>query len=243
MYLYYYFLDYHYSKHDLFQIKFWRKIGGIPTCGIPISRCGPARCHSILILHIRPGRSLLISYSVRYLSFWPYETEDRHQTLIDRSFKTEKDIKSRRGSCEPRTTATVTVRRQSETQRMTDTTDSGDEDDDGLALSTIFTVSRSIIMYHAQALQYIYFDDTFNRQEPPRPPSPEPTTAIYENIIITTTTTTTTTTNHEDNHDPDLSLVWNWSTISLRLVGSHPLWGHYLYVQFTWDIRDTHQRT
>jgi len=91
---------------------------------------------------------------------------------------------------------------------MTDT--DGGEDDDGLALGTIFT-------------------------EPPRPPSPEPTIAVYENI-----------TSFDDNlhlhqyqhrhqhrhhhhnhdHDPNLSL---WRTISVRLVGSHPLWGHHLW--------------
>ncbi|KAI0269540.1 putative methyltransferase-domain-containing protein [Russula aff. rugulosa BPL654] len=49
--------------------------------------------------------------------------------------------------------------------------------------------------------------------EPPRPPSPEPTIADNHH-------------HHHDHDDPNLSL---WSTISVRLVGSHPLWGHYLW--------------
>ncbi|EJF58955.1 hypothetical protein DICSQDRAFT_156488 [Dichomitus squalens LYAD-421 SS1] len=44
--------------------------------------------------------------------------------------------------------------------------------------------------------------------EPPRPPSPEPTTAVY-------------TRERSDQTD--------WTTINLRLVGSHPLWAHYLW--------------
>ncbi|KAH9979473.1 hypothetical protein BGW80DRAFT_1435008 [Lactifluus volemus] len=39
--------------------------------------------------------------------------------------------------------------------------------------------------------------------EPPRPPSPEPTIVVYENMR-----------------------AW---LISVRLVGNHPLWGHYLW--------------
>ena len=65
-------------------------------------------------------------------------------------------------------------------------------------------------------------------QDPPRPPSPEPTIAVYENIA-----------NLEDNllnHDPSPS---PWKTISVRLVGSHPLWGHHLYVRI---YPDTHQK-
>ncbi|KAI0367207.1 hypothetical protein BV20DRAFT_1024854 [Pilatotrama ljubarskyi] len=45
--------------------------------------------------------------------------------------------------------------------------------------------------------------------EPPRPPSPEPTVTTYT---------------RERQVDPD-----NWRTIDIRLVGSHPLWGHHLW--------------
>ncbi|KAF8262016.1 putative methyltransferase-domain-containing protein [Lactarius quietus] len=48
--------------------------------------------------------------------------------------------------------------------------------------------------------------------EPPRPPSPEPTIAVYERSVVDSTTPGT-----------------PWSTITVRLVGSHPLWGHYLW--------------
>jgi len=60
-------------------------------------------------------------------------------------------------------------------------------------------------------------------QEPARPPSPEPTIAVYENIESLNAE------NHHgyQHHNPTPS---QWSTISVRLVGTHPLWGHYLYV-------------
>ncbi|KZT66547.1 nicotinamide N-methyltransferase [Daedalea quercina L-15889] len=45
--------------------------------------------------------------------------------------------------------------------------------------------------------------------EPPRPPSPAPTTVIYKREA------------RDDTQD--------WSEITIRLVGSHPLWGHYLW--------------
>ncbi|RPD77120.1 hypothetical protein L226DRAFT_544598 [Lentinus tigrinus ALCF2SS1-7] len=50
-------------------------------------------------------------------------------------------------------------------------------------------------------------DDMFT---PPRPPSPEPTVATY-------------TREREASGDKD------WKKIDIRLVGSHPLWGHYLW--------------
>ncbi|KAH9918645.1 nicotinamide N-methyltransferase [Fomitopsis serialis] len=46
--------------------------------------------------------------------------------------------------------------------------------------------------------------------EPPRPPSPEPTTVTYVREA-------------QDGVNND------WSEVSIRLVGSHPLWGHYLW--------------
>ncbi|KAI0825951.1 putative methyltransferase-domain-containing protein [Irpex lacteus] len=53
--------------------------------------------------------------------------------------------------------------------------------------------------------------------EPPRPPSPEPTFATYSRAA------------NQDNqlHTSEGHDVW--SEIEIRLVGSHPLWGHYLW--------------
>ncbi|KAI0249402.1 hypothetical protein BJV78DRAFT_1228221 [Lactifluus subvellereus] len=53
--------------------------------------------------------------------------------------------------------------------------------------------------------------------EPPRPPTPEPTIVVYNN--------------NSENAEAQLEDQPNrpWSTISVRLVGSHPLWGHYLW--------------
>ncbi|KAK7683092.1 hypothetical protein QCA50_013765 [Cerrena zonata] len=48
--------------------------------------------------------------------------------------------------------------------------------------------------------------------EPPRPPTPEPTIATY----------TRSTSSTDDGLD-------QWSKIDIRLVGSHPLWGHHLW--------------
>ncbi|GJE86741.1 nicotinamide N-methyltransferase-like protein [Phanerochaete sordida] len=50
--------------------------------------------------------------------------------------------------------------------------------------------------------------------EPPRPPSPEPTISTYTRALHSSTLTA--------NHGV-------WSDIEIRLVGSHPLWGHYLW--------------
>jgi len=54
-------------------------------------------------------------------------------------------------------------------------------------------------------------DDMFT--EPPRPPSPEPTIAVYTREIKEGIS--------RESHP--------WSSIEIRLVGSHPLWGHYLW--------------
>lgn len=45
----------------------------------------------------------------------------------------------------------------------------------------------------------------YSTKEPPRPPTPEPTIAVYDRE--------------------------QGGQIKIRLVGSHPLWGHYLYVR------------
>ena len=49
-------------------------------------------------------------------------------------------------------------------------------------------------------------------KEPSRPPSPEPTIAKYI----------------RDSNQ--IRLPDDWQEIKIRLVGTHPLWGHYLYV-------------
>ncbi|KIM35441.1 hypothetical protein M413DRAFT_430793 [Hebeloma cylindrosporum] len=47
--------------------------------------------------------------------------------------------------------------------------------------------------------------------EPPRPPSPEPTTSVYTR-----------------DQGKELAEI-DWKEIKIRLVGSHPLWAHYLW--------------
>ncbi|KAI9507651.1 nicotinamide N-methyltransferase [Russula earlei] len=55
--------------------------------------------------------------------------------------------------------------------------------------------------------------------EPHRPPSPEPTIAVYDSVVEA-----------PPEHDqPTSSPSPSWTTISVRLVGSHPLWGHHLW--------------
>ncbi|EIN04216.1 hypothetical protein PUNSTDRAFT_76907 [Punctularia strigosozonata HHB-11173 SS5] len=71
---------------------------------------------------------------------------------------------------------------------------SDDEDNQGLSLDSVFT-------------------------EEPRPPSPEPTFAVYRRRV--------------NDSDPDssssLAESTSWAEIEIKLVGSHPLWGHYLW--------------
>ncbi|KAI0674126.1 putative methyltransferase-domain-containing protein [Trametes maxima] len=50
--------------------------------------------------------------------------------------------------------------------------------------------------------------------EPPRPPSPEPTMTTYT---------------REKRHFEAQADVADWKSINIRLVGSHPLWGHHLW--------------
>jgi len=56
--------------------------------------------------------------------------------------------------------------------------------------------------------------------EPPRPPSPEPTIAVYSRDLC----------HHwgKDSLSEDL-VASDWDHINIRLVGAHPLWGHYLW--------------
>lgn len=51
-------------------------------------------------------------------------------------------------------------------------------------------------------------------QEPPRPPTPEPTIAVYTREVGRRKRTD------------------EWEEIQIRLVGTHPLWGNYLCVSF-----------
>lgn len=52
-------------------------------------------------------------------------------------------------------------------------------------------------------------------KEPARPPSPEPTVEIYERDK-----TKISGSSGSSPHD--------WDSVSIRLVGTHPLWGHHL---------------
>ena len=87
--------------------------------------------------------------------------------------------------------------------------DDAGEDDERLMLDSIFPVS---------SYPHIIAISSHIPQEPPRPPSPEPTIAVYERSVIDDPTT--------------VSAQTPWSTITVRLVGSHPLWGHYLCATF-----------
>ncbi|PPQ74708.1 hypothetical protein CVT26_007559 [Gymnopilus dilepis] len=76
------------------------------------------------------------------------------------------------------------------------------EDDETYNLDEVFEVSK-----HACLLNGI----APTEKEPPRPPTPEPTVATY--------------TRDAQNLPSDES----WREIRIRLVGSHPLWAHYLW--------------
>jgi len=54
--------------------------------------------------------------------------------------------------------------------------------------------------------------------EPPRPPSPEPTIAVYSRDP-----------HHRTDSKNVSSDATDWDHINIRLVGAHPLWGHYLW--------------
>ena len=81
-----------------------------------------------------------------------------------------------------------------------------DSEDVGLDLDSVFTVSGGPASLSCACLQEVN-----GSQEPPRPPSPEPTFATYRREAR------------------DGGVPRDWSEITIRLVGSHPLWGHYLY--------------
>jgi hypothetical protein len=98
--------------------------------------------------------------------------------------------------------------------------DADGEDDGSLALSAIFTVNPDKFLDVPRSV--ITFPPTpslVGPQEPPRPPTPEPTIVVYNNNF-----------NNETAEAQDQQNHLAWSTISVRLVGSHPLWGHYLCV-------------
>ena len=141
----------------------------------------------------------------------------QHQQPLTRSANKNERDRGRRGSVELRATAPELTY-----------TDHGDEDDEGLVLGTIFTVScKSCLASYSLMIVHSLIPHKAGRQEPPRPPSPEPTIAVYETI---TSPEDDHHHHHHCNHDPILTL---WNTISVRLVGGHPLLGHYLYIQFT----------
>lgn len=78
------------------------------------------------------------------------------------------------------------------------------EDESDWTLDSVFTVRPD----HRILLALVH---QFSLQEPPRPPSPLSSTAVYTREVLPSTST-------------------DWTQISVRLVGSHPLWGHYLSV-------------
>ena len=118
--------------------------------------------------------------------------------------------------------------------------DSAEDENGGFALSAIFTVSREPLLPSTNTTRRLPHrhppNNSFPRtipthvpasvyQEPARPPSPEPTIAVYENIESLNVENP-----HHHGYQDDNPSPSQWSTISVRLVGSHPLWGHYLYV-------------
>jgi len=84
------------------------------------------------------------------------------------------------------------------------------DDEDSFILDSVFPVSRQSPSHPSSHHAYYII------QEPLRPPSPEPTTAVYQRSVAGTIAAGM----------PHAS----WSTITVRVVGSHPLWGHYLCV-------------
>ncbi|KAF9819705.1 hypothetical protein IEO21_01970 [Rhodonia placenta] len=68
-------------------------------------------------------------------------------------------------------------------------------------------------MSDSEGVEEFALDSVFT--EPPRPPTPEPTTAIYKR--------------NQDIPGDETTKNQTWSSIEIRLVGSHPLWGHYLW--------------
>lgn len=76
------------------------------------------------------------------------------------------------------------------------------EDEKDLNLGSIFQVSDSVIRQGAH-------NDTYCVEDEPQPPDPDPSFDHYRRETGERT--------------------GNWSSVEIRLVGSHPLWGHYLY--------------
>lgn len=119
---------------------------------------------------------------------------------------------------------------------MSDTETDGDE----LALDTIFPVSTDLlsecISDGGHLISLLALSSFHVIKEPPRPPSPEPTFVTYvrERSDVSSS---------EQKRIIGDGLEEHWEKIELKLVGSHSLWGHYLYamiIKFTCTALSTH---
>ena len=97
-----------------------------------------------------------------------------------------------------------------------------DDPEADLNLGDVFTVTLRKIDPARSCMQLT------NRQIPPRPPSPEATTSTF---IRERSRNQGYLKNNGGDGDED------WDQISIRLIGSHPLWGHYLYVDLNVWLR------
>lgn len=94
-------------------------------------------------------------------------------------------------------------------------------EDDDIALDGLFTVS----IHNTISIILRSTSGSF-QQEPPRPPSPEPTVFTYTRPPNSQRPL------HTESHPkvPSDLASSNWSRLKIKLVGSHPLWGHHLFV-------------
>lgn len=102
-----------------------------------------------------------------------------------------------------------------------------ENDSDELALDSIFPVStvllrECILPWRSSHLTTSSFCINYVK-EPPRPPSPEPTFVTYFRDRPEVSAS-------EEIQNIDHGLEESWEKIDLKLVGSHSLWGHYLWV-------------
>ena len=92
--------------------------------------------------------------------------------------------------------------------------------EDDVALDLVFTVSLSLLrQIPLQVVDYISYPLA---KEPQRPPSPDPTWAVFTRNPETEQRKTAT--------EGKIASGESWSEVQIRLVGAHPLWGHYLSV-------------
>jgi hypothetical protein len=76
-----------------------------------------------------------------------------------------------------------------------------------------FTVGDHFRILSPIRISYsLAFDFRFVPQEPERPLTPPPTIELYTRVLPPSSASGT----------------YPWNTLKIRLVGSHPLWGHHL---------------